>query len=203
MFFKSSSEKLITYEELMNSHFMRYPSSPKWLYNMFNPVVVMITLAAAVIIAGKILNIDHALVAMITFITSWITYRRHTTYRLFVGHGIGHIKKGKFSFLKLPTTGMSISSIVMLLLTISMIIATFTKGFRTGLQPDTVRSYQLLSVSMFTAFAVSLLTWRFRLFYETWYGDEYKARLEFKNKGYGKIQIEKNIKELKRLGILL
>ena len=73
----------------MNSHFMRYPSSPKWLYNVFNPVVVMITLAAAVIIAGKILNIDHALVAMITFITSWITYRRHTTYRLFVGHGIG------------------------------------------------------------------------------------------------------------------
>jgi hypothetical protein len=98
---------------------------------------------------------------------------------------------------------MSVSSIVMLLLTISMVVATFTKGFRTGLQPDTVRSYQLLSVSMFTALFLSLLTWRFRLFYETWYGDEYKARLEFKNKGCGKIQIEKNIKELKRLGILL
>ncbi len=47
-----------------------------------------------------------------------------------------------------------------------------------------------------------LLTWKFHMYYETWYGSDYDARMEFKNRGYNDEQITYAIEQLYKIGIL-
>ena len=187
----------MTYEKLMNSHFLKYPTHSKIVHAIFNPFVVAAIILVATTTYVKIVDGDWMFAIMDGMICSmFLSMKMGLVAMQMSGHGVGMIKKGKLSVLGLPSAAVVMFAIILaLLLTITAIGYTAPGG---GFE-----RVQMLGVSMLFGFIMSVLSWRLHSYYTTWYGSEYTARMEFKGKGYSDALIEEKVDKLKKMGIIL
>lgn len=187
-----------TYEKLMNSHFMKHPTHSRIVHAIFNPFIVAAIILVAVTLYIKIADGDWTFALMVGFIASmFLSMKMAMVGQMMNGHGVGIVKKGKLSVLGLPSAAVVMYTIILGLLgTITVI------SFTANSDVDFGRA-QMFGVSMLFGFVMSILSWRLHTYYTTWYGSEYDARMEFKNKGYSDEVIDGKVKKLKEMGILL
>lgn len=188
----------ITYEELMSSHFMRFPAHSRIVHIIFNPLLCGCILMVLTVLCAKIVGTDWSISIISGVFAAYALIRQYQAQMNLKGHGVGLIKKGKFSVLGLPQ-GMSIASIFFGLVIITMFTGSFLGDFNSD---KTSLNFKTLSSALLASHILSLLSWRLHTYYETWYGDEYKARIEFKNRGLSDHKIEEYIVLLRRKGIL-
>lgn len=195
---KNNKNRQITYDELMNSPFMRFPSHSKIVHDIFNPLTVSLIVMITVGTTIMIIDGDGVFAIMLALICgAYAPIKILMVGNQMTGHGVGVVRNGKFSFLGLSTVATIILSILFIVI-VSLNYIAFTA-------PNTqdFQRVQMFSVSMLFSFIMSLLSWRFHTYYETWYGSRYDAILEFKKKGYSDEEIEVKIKKLKKQGIVL
>ena len=177
----NNEKSSMTYEELMNSHFLKYPTHSKIVHAIFNPFVVASIILVATTAYVKIVDGDWVFALMVGGICSMF---------------LSMIKKGRLSVLGLPTPAVVMFAIIFgLLLTITIIGYTAPNG---GFE-----RVQMLGTSMLFGFIMSVLSWRFHSYYTMWYGSKYDAMMEFKNKGYDEETIKLKVEKLKKMGIIL
>src|SRR6185436_896068 len=192
-------KKNITYEELMNSHFMRFPSHSRILHIIFNPICLCVVLFPLITFISWAAGVPLYAAIMIASIAGGIVpLKQFRTQAKLRGHGVGLIKKDGFTFLGMPKT-MSLGAIIMGFVLLVMVLAVF---FGPSDDPHVTLNFKALSLSLFVSHIISLLSWRFHTYSETWYGDEYKARMEFKKRGMKDSEIEEYIQRLRKMGIL-
>ena len=186
----------MTYEKLMNSHFLQHPTHSRILHTIFNPFIVAAIILIATTTYVKIADGDWTFAIMVGMICSlFLSMKMGMVSMQMHGHGVGIIKKGKLSVLGLPNAAVVVWGILLALLT-AMTVMAYTApegGFE---------RMQILCVSLLFGFVMSVLSLRLHSYYATWYGSEYDARLEFKNKGYSDEVIADKLKKLKEMGIL-
>ncbi|HWC58034.1 MAG TPA: hypothetical protein VG621_03770 [Candidatus Paceibacterota bacterium] len=196
----SNKKRQITYEELMNSHFMKYPSHSRTVHILFNPFIVAAIILFVTAGYAKIMDGDWTFTIMVGLLTSmFLCMKMAMVTTQMNGHGVGMIRKGRLSVLGLPS-----SAVVMFAIILFLILAIITVAYtapQDGL--GGFKRVQILGLSMLFGFIMSVLSWRFHSYYETWYGSEYSARMEFREKGYSNDEIEAKIKKLRKLGIIL
>ncbi len=187
----------MTYEKLMNSHFLKYPTHSAIVHAIFNPFIVAAIILVAVTTYIKIVDGDWTFALMVGFIASmFLSMKMAMVGQMMNGHGVGLRKKGKLSVLGLPSAAVVMYTIILGLLVTITAISFFSKS-----DVDFGRA-QMFGVSMLFGFVMSILSWRLHTYYTTWYGSEYEARMEFKNKGYSDEVIAAKVKKLKEMGIL-
>lgn len=196
-------EKNITYEELMNSHFMKFPGHSKVLHYIFDPIAISIYLFILISLVGYLYGVGLGLsifIAAVSVIS--VILKQSSSYHTMTGHGVGLKKKGKFSILGL-STALSIGFLIISSLSLVMVLGSFSESFNKGMMDyQTVLNFRALSLSFFICTVFSLLSWRFHIYYETWYGSQYDAMIECKNKGMSVEQTEQFIENLRKAGIL-
>ena len=195
---KNNIEKSsLTYEELMNSHFMRHPTHSKLVHSIFNPFLIAGIILVSTITYAKVIDGDWILAIMIGMICSlFLSMKMGLVGMMMSGHGVGLVKKGKLSVLGLPSAAVVLYSIVLGLILMIVIIS------YTSASGSDFKRVQIFGTSMLFGFCMSILSWRFHTYFNTWYGSEYDARMEFKNKGFSENKIEESLKKLKEIGIL-
>ncbi len=189
----------ITYEQLMESNFLKHPTHNEVVHAIFNPIIIAIIILVTTTTYVKITDGDWIFSLMVGFITSILMSIKLAMATMIIpaGHGVGIVKKGKLSVLGLPNSAVIMFSIILLLiLALNYITITYNYSF------ETFTRIRMFSLSMLFGFILSICSWRFHTYYNTWYGSEYDARLEFKNKGYDDELIENKITKLKKQGIL-
>lgn len=191
----------MNYEQLMNSHLVNHPSNPKWLHELFRPLWVALFLIVAFIGTSIFLEVDKGLGIFASLIFGGYVLVKLSFFQMISGHGVGRVKKGAFSFLGLPMM-VSVIMLLLLLMSVVMIASTFTVEFREAFFPETILNLRVVSWYFFISIIASLLCWRFHIYYETWYGDEYEARREFEEKGIDNEEIERRISLMRKKGIL-
>ena len=193
----NNEKSSMTYEELMNSHFLKYPTHSKIVHAIFNPFVVASIILVATTAYVKIVDGDWVFALMVGGICSmFLSMKMAMVAMQMSGHGVGLIKKGRLSVLGLPTPAVVMFAIIFgLLLTITIIGYTAPNG---GFE-----RVQMLGTSMLFGFIMSVLSWRFHSYYTMWYGSKYDAMMEFKNKGYDEETIKLKVEKLKKMGIIL
>lgn len=192
----TNKETGITYEKLMNSHFLRFPSHSKIVHTIFNPFMVGAIIFVAVMIYLVIADGDWMFAVMVAGICSMFMSMKIALATMQTsGHGVGIIKKGKLSVLGLPSAATGILGIILFLI-LAIIYVSFAAP------EEHFERVQMFGISMLFGFVMSLLSWRFHTYYETWYGSEYDARQEFIQKGYTEEVIKEKIALLKKKGIL-
>jgi hypothetical protein len=187
----------ITYEKLMKSGLMRYPNHSPIVHAIFNPFVTAVIMFVAIMAYVVLADGDWEFAVIVACLAAFFMSMKIAMVGMFLsGHGVGIIKKGKFSVLGLPTVATVILSIPFLLL-VFLTYLSFTAP-----DAEMFGRLRIFCVSFLFGFIVSLLSWRFHTYYETWYGDEYAARMEFKGKGYSDDVIEEKLQVLRNIGIL-
>lgn len=190
-------QKQITYEELMNSHFMKFPTHSKVVHTIFSPWVVCLIIIVVVGTTTYLIDggIDMAIMTALVA-GAYVPMKIAIATMDMDGHGVGLIKKGKISLLGLPTVA-SVMYFILFAIVTAIIFVAFTDS--SGVHFGRV---QIFGIAMMCSLIMSLLSWRFHTYYETWYGSEYAARMQFKSKGYSDKVIEDKIRLLKKRNIL-
>ncbi|MBP7832089.1 MAG: hypothetical protein KA028_03685 [Candidatus Pacebacteria bacterium] len=195
---KNKSKTGITYEELMNSRFIEFPAHNAFLFNLLQPIVLCSIIIVGSIIAAIAYNVNATLAALVIVLAVMIQIRMQGMYYRMSGHGVGLRPKPKFSIMRLSTR-LSITIIVVVFFTSFLLLLTLLGNWDSA--QEAVQYHYFGSV-FFSSGILSMLSWKYHFYYATWYGDEYKARTEFINSGMNTIQIQDNIDQLKRIGIL-
>lgn len=196
----SNKNRQITYEELMDSHFMKYPSHSRIVHVIFNPFIVVAIILVATTGYVKIVDGDWTFALMVGVICSmFLSMKMAMVSMQMSGHGVGMIKKGRLSVLGLPSAAV-VMLVIILSLILGIIIVAYTAP-EDGLEG--FKRVKLMGISMLFGFIMSVCSWRFHSYYTIWYGSEYSARIEFKNKGNSDEEIELKVKKLKKKGIIL
>ena len=194
----------MNYEQLTNTHFIKYPSHPKWLHEIFRPFWVSMFLAAAFCTHSSFFELEEDwLFLWLSFFCAIMPILKIAFAQNFLlGHGVGLIKKSRFSLLGLPNW-MTIIQIVLILGTgWAALKLNYGEIKEENFNLKAILILKLLFSYLFISFLASLLSWRFHTYYETWYGSECDAKSEFENKGFSKEEIEKKINLLKKKGII-
>jgi hypothetical protein len=187
----------LTYEELMNSHFLKYPTHSRIVYVIFNPFIVTAIILVATTMYVKIVDGDWGYALMVGMICSMFLSMKMAMVAIQMnGHGVGMIKKRKLSVLGLPSAAVVMYAIILSLLTTITVLGYTAPG-------GGFERVQQLGVCMLFGFVMSVLSWRLHSYYTTWYGSEYDARMEFKNKGYSDEVVAEKLQKLKKMGVLL
>lgn len=187
----------LTYEELMNSHFLKYPTHSRIVHVIFNPFIVAAIILVATTTYVKIVDGDWGYALMVGMICSmFLSMKMAMVAMQMNGHGVGMIKKGKLSVLGLPSAAVVMYAIILALLTTITVLSYTAPG-------GGFERVQQLGVCMLFGFVMSVLSWRLHSYYTTWYGSEYDARMEFKNKGYSDEVVAEKLQKLKKMGVLL
>jgi len=195
---QSNTATGMTYSELMKSNFFRFPGHNPIVHRIFNPFVTALIMFVAITAYVKIADGEWTFAIIVAFIASCFMSMKIALATMMIpsGHGVGMVKKGRLSVLGLPTP-----AVVMFGIILTIILAMNALAFSPGATLDMGRM-KMFSVSMLFGFILSICSWRFHTYYETWYGSEYAARMEFKAKGYGDEIIEEKIAALRERGIL-
>jgi hypothetical protein len=195
----NDSKHGITYEQLMESNFLKHPTHSKIVHTIFNPFIIAVIILMATTTYVKIADGDWTFALMVGFIASMFMSMKIAMATMIVpaGHGVGMVKKGKLSVLGLPTPAVVMLGIIFLTILGMNYVAFSYNGPLGGFE-----RMKIFGVAMLFGFIMSICSWRFHVYYNMWYGSEYDARLEFKNKGYDDKEIESKVKQLKKQGIL-
>jgi uncharacterized membrane protein len=188
----------ITYDELMNSRFLEFPSHSEFMYKLCRLPVLCALLILGSVTTGILIEVPTIIVVMTTLFSLLVIAKSQISFFYMSGHGVGLIPKSKFSILGLPKM-LTISYIIFIVLTFLMVVLSY---FGEWNFPGTQTNFEYLSTFLLIAVILSLLSWRFNIYYLTWYGDEYQARVYFKNKGFSQQKIEEYIDRLKEKGVL-
>ncbi|MDB5188470.1 MAG: hypothetical protein JWM92_68 [Candidatus Nomurabacteria bacterium] len=190
----------MTYDQLMDSHFLKFPGHSKVVHTIFNPWVIMVIIVIAV--AMYSLHMGHSISFAIGSAVLCGLYMQGKLLMIgmqMTGHGVGIIKKGKFSFLGLPT----VATVCLLVLFTIILFLNYTAFITAPSNDPDFNRVRVLAVSLLFSFAMAMLSWRFHTYYETWYGSEYDARYEFKyRRGYSEEEVERRIKILRSKGYI-
>ena len=191
------SKSNMTYENLINS-FVKYPGQSRMLYKIFNPFIATLIFAVISISLGYLVD-NLRLSILITSLTAVFILKYYIFHSIaFTGHGVGLRDMGKFRILKLSQK----FSILYLGLIVISIIGIIYFQFASDFDP----TGRLSAIYTFFVFLVgvifSILIWRFYTYYLTWYGSEYAAIKECKNKGYSKSYTYTFLVKLYKAGIL-
>ncbi len=187
----------MTYEQLLNAHFLKHPGHSKIVHFIFQPLVVLPTALIAVFVYSLVKTGDSELSFLIAiFAAMYPIVKFFLVGAQMTGHGVGLIKKGPLPLLGL-TTVATICELLILGVIIFLVVVAYQAPESLGFE-----KVKVFSVSLLFSFIMSMLYWRFHAYYETWYGSEYDARIEFQKKGYAAEIVEERIEELKRKGIL-
>lgn len=188
----------ITYEMLMN-HYVKFPNHSLLVHKLFNPYLVMLIVLCVTGITTYVLDGDFMFALIVSFLTAcFLGIKMISSFNILHGHGIGIVKTGRFRVIGLPEKAFYVLLVPFVLIVILNILA-FTQ---TSEFPSDDMRLKLFAGSFLFGFIMSLLSWRFHTYYETWYGSEYDARIEFKSKGYSEDLIENSIQELYKKGVL-
>jgi hypothetical protein len=106
------------------------------------------------------------------------------------GHGVGIVKKQKLSVWGLNNVAVIMYSIIGVLIIALLMLPTDNKNV------------DAFAVSMLASYIMGLLYWRLHQYYDTWYGNEHDARLEFKQRGLTQDQISERIFDLKKKNVI-
>ncbi len=196
---QNKSDKGMTYEQLMSSHLMKFPSHSKVVHTIFHPFLIALVIAISTIGYTWIKDGDPGFALIVGVISAYVSFKMYYASSQLTGHGVGIIKKGKFSVLGLPSILVLLYSIALLLL-LGMLIISHTA--EDGHFPSFYARAQVFTLCALFSFVISLLSWRFHIYHETWYGSEHDARLEFQKRGLSKSDIEAKVALLKRNGII-
>jgi hypothetical protein len=189
----TNKKRQITYEELMDSHFMKHPSHSRIVHVIFSPPIVAAIILVVTTGYVKIADGDWAFALTVGALCSMYLFIKILMITpQMTGHGVGLVKKGKFSVLGLTSIAVAMFTVILFLISAITVLG-YIGGFE--------RAHQL-GESMLFGFVMAMLSWRFHSYYETWYGSEYDARVQFKNKGNSDEVIEGKIKKLKKRGII-
>ncbi len=193
----NNEKSSMTYEKLMNSHFLKYPTSNPVVYAIFNPFMTALISFVAITAYVKIVDGDWMMALITALVASAFMQMKMSLMFMNVdGHGVGISKRGKLSVMGLPN-----AAVVMLGILLLIILAINFIAFTADTTLDFAR-VKMFGVSMLFGYILSICSWRFHTFYDTWYGSEYNARMEFKGKGNTDEQITEKIAKLKEMGIL-
>lgn len=193
----TSGKSRMTYEKLMDSNFIKFPNHSNVVHNLFNPFVVALISFIATGLYTLLMDGDWGFTIIVAMVCAAYMQMKIAFVTMNIhGHGVGIIKKGKFSLLGLPTV---VTIMLLIIFTIILLLNIIAYGADTNLDFGRV---QIFASSMMFGFIMSMLSWRFHSYYETWYGSEYDARMELTQKGYSGEEIEQQIAALKKKGIL-
>ncbi|HRH31377.1 MAG TPA: hypothetical protein PK950_01800 [Candidatus Paceibacterota bacterium] len=195
---KNNKPTGITYDELMNSRFLEFPGHNEALYKIFSTIGAVLIIAAASIASGIMLQRDAGIITLTTLFSLMLLMKMQYSFTHISGHGVGIVRKSKFSILGAPKK-LSISFVILFVLTLFMVSLSFAGDFSFD---DTQLNFQYLSSCLFFAVIILMLNWRLYAYYTTWHGDEYAARVYFTKKGFSSSTIQECIDTLKLKGIL-
>lgn len=183
----------MTYDSLMG-HFVNYPNHPEWLYKLFNPYVVMLTSASLFICLGYIVfSVPLGTLLIFALIMMYVFHRAISAMQNMYGHGIGLNPKRTSKVRKIL-----VRSVIFLSVMISILLIA---GF-CGYNEDGNILLILLPTALTLGLIGSILIWKYHMYFVTWYGNEYDARVEFKKHGMSDQQINARIKQLRENGVL-
>ncbi len=183
----------MTYDSLMN-HFVNYPNHPEWLHKLFSPLTVMFISASLFIFLSYVVFDAGLWISIVFAIVMLYVYSRTISamYNM-SGHGVGLNPKRTSKVRKILIVGLIILSIL-----ISIVLIGGFYGYD--------KYGNILLVLLPGALALSLigsiLIWKYHMYFVTWYGSEYDARIEYKSLGVSEQDIDIAIKNLREKGIL-
>ncbi len=196
---KPLKKKIMTYEECMN-FFIKYPNHSKTLHRVFSPIVVTLTIFIGVFTLNKFFEGTTSFALLTACISTGFVFSKILLVQnMLNGHGVGIKKKGRFQVLGLTEKVFWKLLVPFILILIMNILAFMNDDLEF---PKDAMRFRLFVVSILFVYIMSMLCWRFHIYYETWYGDEYKARVEFKNRGDSDEEIERKIEILYKQGTL-
>ena len=193
-----------SYYEFTNT-VLKFPDHSPLVHKLFNPYYIALFLAVVSIVVLYWAKYDTFGIGFMTLFTLVVYVKQVAVQYLFTGHGVRIRKDPKktiifglpirnFIFLLIPV----ILSLVILALSIYSIINVEQGLYLFGSLAKTIAFPTLLVISC----VLVLLTWKFHMYYETWYGSDYDARMEFKKRGYNDEEITYAIEQLYKIGIL-
>ena len=181
----------ITYDELMKSPILDFPEINYFLYKLFSlTFVILFSLFFAFAFSFYKTKGDLFLAFFIGLLSLTPILKMYAANCNMTGHGVGIIKKQKLSVFGLSSIAVIMYSIIGILI-ITLLVS-----------PTDNENVDAFAVSMFVSYIMGLLYWRLHQYYDTWYGSEYDARIEFQQRGLTQDQISERIFDLKKKGVI-
>ena len=191
----------MTYEQAIN-HYVKFPGHSLVLHKIFNPLVSTPAIVVVMVAGAYLLNLDMYLGVFIAILAGGLfPLKLSGMFNTLIGHGVGIYERGRFRILGIPE---KMFYIIIPVPTALIIVMIWTTGYleSSTLTESTILNYQFLVGSLALGFLVSLLSWRFHTYYETWYGSEYDARVSFTKSSSSENEVLKKLEVLYRNGIL-
>ena len=194
--YSNNKKHVASYEELLQSKPIKYPTYNKTLYNLFSPHMTFTMILVIVTSVAKLMYGEWGFAFITATISAFYIVLEVTTIGDMVGHGVGVIRREKVTIVGIPGTIFAVYSVLSLLMLLVVIISLFFE------EKVVLTKATFLSIAMMFGLIMSMLTWRLHTYYKVWYGNEDDARLEFKDRYDNDEVIKVKVNKLKELGIL-
>lgn len=182
-------------------HFMNHPDHPYWLHCACHPIVLIMIATLVITMIGPLLKVSTLLTFLIVMFT-WSSSSQLVWFEGFMGHGTPFARRPIFSFMKIPSSILSVLFLTIMLSVLLIVTDLFILKKIFIVEPEFVNVYKFISLSLLITFCAILISWRYHLYYVTFYRDEEVVYNYYKQQGWQKIDINLRIQKLRFEGEL-
>ena len=196
-FFNRNKSRLLTFDQLMDSQFMKHPSHSQVVHRIFNPwVTAVVIFVVSMIYVGQLDSRGNIIFIFSMLPTGFSMALYFMIISTMIGHGVQlHKLTSRWSLLGIPGALILIFPVYFVI-----VLSAIIYGY-TSFDEQAVFG-KILGLPLLFGFVMMLLSWRFHGYYVTWYAGQKGLRFYMEREGYSEEEIIERIRVLTNRGML-